>query len=208
MKPLNPRLLFATGSLFLKDATSVALKGRIEFQGGGVAQSGSYELFISGKDSVSFLIEGPFGSDVFRLVIAGENAFLLANRADGWVTLHQGEEIAVAEYGIENISPFLLGLYAFPQYYLNSSETPESGDEYPFREQTLISHQGQDEREFVLTEPRSQISAAYGERKEFENGFYPSRIKIFKPDSDWQITLQIDKIRVNPSLPGRIWRRD
>ncbi len=207
-KPLNPRLLFTAGSSFLTNAESVALKGKIEFQGSGMAQTGSYELFISGMDSVSFLVEGPFGSDIFRMVIAGDDAFMLADRDEGWVTLHQGEEIAVAEYGIEYISPFLLGLYAFPQFYLRSGEIPDSSDEYSYRDQMLTSHQGQDEREFVLTEPRSQISAAYGERKEFEGGFYPSQIKIFRPDRDWQITLQIEKIRVNPSLPGRIWRRD
>ncbi len=205
-RPLSPRLLFTSGSSFLDNVNTVALKGKIEFEGDRIAQSGSFQLFITGHDSLSFLVEGPFGADVFRMIIMGENAWLLSNKEEGWMAVRRGEGISIAEYGIQNISPFFLGLYAFPQYYLHSEST--AGPEYSFHDEEIMVQESQNGRSFLIFEPQSRVAAAYSKRKDFDDGFYPSNIKIFEPDRNWQINLRIDKIRLNPRLPEKIWRRE
>jgi hypothetical protein len=205
---LSPSLLFTSGSSFLNNVTAVALKGRIEFLGDRTSQSGRFLLFMEGPDSLSFLVEGPFGADVFRMIILGETAYLLWDKDEGWKTIHRGEELSVEEYGIQNISPFFLGLFAFPQYYLHSDSTMTFSDERLFLDENIIIQEGQGDRAFMLFEPRSRVAAAYSERKDFKDGFYPAEIKIFEVDKNWQINLGIDKIRLDPQLPQRIWRRN
>jgi hypothetical protein len=207
-KSLEPRQLFTTGSSFLDNANSIALKGQISFEGGKIDQSGSFQLFISGPDSLSFIVEGPFGTDIFRMIIANDTAYLLSNKEDGWQMLDRDEDISIPEFGIENISPFLLGLFAFPQHYLNSSSGDTLTDEFSFRGQKIISQFGRNNREFLLIDPHSLVAGAYTKRKNFNDGFIPSLVRIFEPGHDWQITLQIDKIRLNPVLPENIWKRE
>ncbi len=141
------------------------------------------------------------------MIIVGDTAFLLSNKEEGWVTLKKDEDISIPEYGIENISPFLLGLFAFPQYYLNSNSGDSLSDEYSFRNQKIVSQFGRNDREFLLIDPHSLVAGAYTKRKNFNDGFFPSMVRIFEPGRDWQITLQIDKIRLSPPLPESIWKR-
>jgi hypothetical protein len=204
-KPLNPRLLFTSGSAFLDSSRTAALKGKISFEGGKIAQSGSFQLFLAGRDSLSFLVEGPLGADIFRMIIAGDSAYLLSNKEEGWVTLHQGEVVSIDEFGIENISPFLLGLYAFPQYFLHS--TADSSDQFIFENVRILTQTGPDVRQFLLVEPGSMLAAAYGNRKNRDGGYYPSFVKIFMLDHDWDINLRLEKILINPDLPEQIWQR-
>jgi hypothetical protein len=205
-KSLEPRQLFTSGSSFLDNIGSVALKGQISFEGGTIDQSGSFQLLISGPDSLSFIVEGPFGTDIFRMIIDRDTAYLRSNKEDGWEMLNRDEDISIPEFGIENISPFLLGLFAFPQYYLNSKSGDSLSDEYYFRNQQIVSQYGRNDREFLLIDPHSLVAGAYTKRKNFDDGFFPSMIRIFEPGHDWQITLQIDKIRLSPPLPESIWK--
>jgi hypothetical protein len=204
-KSLSPNLMFTTGSSFLDGARTLALKGRIEFEGDRIAQSGSFQLFINGSDSLSFLVEGPFGADVFRMIITGQTAYLLSDKEVGWETVHRDEGISVEEYGIQNISPFYLGLFAFPQFYLHLGA--DSISEYSFHNEKIMVQQSEDRSGFLLFDPRSKVAAAYTKPKNVADGYYPSNIKIFEPDNYWQIDLRIDKIRLNPALPEKIWRR-
>jgi hypothetical protein len=204
-KSLSPRLLFSSGAAFIDSAGTAALKGTISFEGGKAAQSGSFQLFLAGRDSLSFLVEGPLGADIFRMIIAGDSAFLLSNKDEGWIAIRKDETVSLDEFGIDNISPFLLGLYAFPQYYLHNSA--DTSYEYLWRGDTLDIQPGRNDREFLLIAPRSLLAAAYSRRRDFANGFYPSSVKIFIPGHDWEINLGIDKIIINPGLPQRIWNR-
>ena len=204
-KPLNPRLLFTSGSAFLDSSRTAALKGKISFEGGKIAQSGSFQLFLARRDSLSFLVEGPLGADIFRMIIAGDSAYLLSNKDEGWVTLHRGEVVSIDEFGIEKISPFLLGLYAFPQYYLHSAA--DSSDQFIFENARILTQTSSDVRQFLLIEPGSMLAAAYGNRKNRDGGYYPSTVKIFMLDHDWDINLRIEKILINPEFPEQIWER-
>jgi hypothetical protein len=205
-RQLSPRLLFTAGSSFLDNVTTLALKGKIEFEGDRVTQSGSFQLFIKGPDSLSFLVEGPFGADVFRMVTLGRAAYLLSNKEEGWVSIHQGEGISIEEYGIQNISPFFLGLFAFPQYYLHPRA--DANSEYSFQDEKIMVQESQNARAFLIFDPHSHLAAAYTGPRDLDGGVYPSRIKIFEPDNGWQINLRIDKIRINPRLPEKIWQRE
>jgi hypothetical protein len=207
-KSLSPAQLFSIGSSFLDSAATVAIKGGITFEGGKIAQSGSFQLYLNGRDSLSFDVSGPLGADIFRMVIIGDSAYLLSNKDDGWVRLERGEDISIEEFGIEHISPFLLGLMAFPQYYLRGDSSNAASDEYTYDNATIISQRGQSAREFMLFESHSLVAAAYGKRRDIENGFYPSSIRIFKPGNEWQIELDIEKIRLNAALPEKVWQRD
>jgi hypothetical protein len=207
-KYLAPRILFTSGSVFLDSAATVALRGSISFESSKAAQSGSFQLFLIGHDSLSFLVEGPLGSDIFKMIVAGDSAYLLSNKDEGWVTIRRGEEISIADFGIDNISPFLLGLYAFPQYYLHSQAESNSSDEYLLNGDKLVTQPGRNDREFMMINPHSFLAAAYGKRKDFNGGYYPSFITIFVPGRDWEINLSIEKIIINPTLQVNIWKRD
>jgi hypothetical protein len=207
-KPLNPSQLFAIGSSFLDSAATLAIKGGITFEGGKIVQSGSFQLCLNGRDSLSFDVSGPLGADIFRMVILGDSAYLLSNKDDGWIGLKRGEDVSIEEFGIDHISPFLLGLFAFPQYYLQGDSSNASSDDYKYNNETIISQLAQNNREFMLFESQSRVAAVYVKRKDFENGYYPSSIRIFKPGSEWQIKLEIEKVRLNAALPDQIWKRD
>ncbi len=116
---LNPKLLFSVGSSFLENSTTIAIKGKIEFESHNSIQTGSFIQYMNGPDSISFLIEGPFSADVFRMIIIDSTASILGSSDDGWQEFHRGEDINIPDYGLENISPFLIGLFIFPQYYIH-----------------------------------------------------------------------------------------
>ncbi len=208
-KPLDPRLTFSIGSSFLEGVSTVALKGQIEFDDGVSRQSGDFQAFLVSSDSLSFLIEGPLGADVFKMVIVDGRAFLRSNGDDGWTVIGRGERADIADYGIENISPFLTGFFIFPQYYVRSADREEAPGEliYIYDSQEIISRSSDTDREFLLREPGAGISAVYSRRKEIGDGYYPSRVTIFKPGADWRIGLTITGIRLNPRIPGSAWSR-
>lgn len=208
-QPLNPRILFSTGSRFLHEASTLAVKGSIEFESGVAIESGSFQLFLNGPDSVSFLIEGPFKVDVFRLVIADHYAYA-CSRGDGkWYRFKRTDLLDIPEYGIEKLMPFLLGTYIFPQYYLRLAD-PKNGSNRliaPFDNMEFHSESGAAERSFLLSRRNTDIIALYSHRKNHRDGFYPSRVEIFDKTESWRISLEIDKIRINPSIPDRLWFR-
>ena len=185
----------------------MALKGRIEYEDARVRQEGSFKLFLTGPDSLSFLIEGPLHVDVFRMIILGEDAHLLSSEDEGWRILHKGERVAVAEYGVDNISPFLTGLFAFPQYFIRALDGETGPGEYGFSwdDEPFTCRAARKQMEFSISQKNSGIKAVYGGRKDFENGFYPSKIEITNAPGSWRITLNIDAVRVNPQIPQSVW---
>jgi hypothetical protein len=206
---LNPKILFAGGSAFLSDASTLAIKGRIEFTESHAEQSGSFQLFLNGPDSASFLIEGPLGADAFRLVVLGDIAQILAD--DGWIAIAADERVDISEYGIENISPFLVGPLIFPQYYpVDLVDTNDVGYlAVTVRGHGFSSRLQQFGEYFNLIDPRTGIIAEYRNRKEFDEGFYPSSIETFNPQSSgWKINLKITRIRENPTIPPTVWQTD
>ena len=207
-KPLNPKLLFTVGSAFLDSATTLALKGDIDFTDSRTTQSGKFTIFINGRDSLSLLIEGPLNVDVFRMIVFNDTEFIYSGKV-GWQTISKGEQVDVESYGIEDLSPDLTGLFAFPQYYLHSSGDEISLGEYQFAfsDRDFSLHQGQDQNGFLLMQADSGISAIYSHRHEFDRGYYPSVVKIYEPDAPWQLTLHINKLRVNPQIPAQVWER-
>jgi hypothetical protein len=207
-KPLNPKLLFTVGSSFLDNAKTLALKGDIDFSDGRTAQSGKFTIFINGQDSLALLIEGPLNIDVFRmLIVDGTIEFHSGNK--DWQTIDKGEQAAVEPYGIYNLQPVLTGLFVFPQYYLHSFGHEIYPGEYQFGpyDSDFTLHQEQSQKDFLMIQARAKITAIYSHRHDFENGYYPSKVKIFDPDSKWQMTLLIKKLRLNPQIPLQVWER-
>jgi hypothetical protein len=208
-KPLNPKLLFTVGSSFLNDASSLALKGRIEFIDDHGSQSGGFEMFLAGKDSLSFLIEGPLGADVFRMIVLDTTAYLLSSHDEGWVTLGRLERASVAEYGIDNISPFETGFFALPQFYSGMiSENSERDFTLEYNSDEYRCYSENDNKRFSIYSPDNQIVIHYSNRHEFGDGFYPAKIEVSVPRGSWRILLAIDNIRVNPRIPIRAWLRE
>jgi hypothetical protein len=210
-KPINPRLMFSVGSSFLDNAKTLALKGRIEFFDGRATQSGSFQMFFNGPDSMSFLIEGPLGVDVFRMVNINNESYLLSNNNDGWVLIPQGEAASIADFGIENISPHLAGIFAFPQYYLPYLKDDSTLGEqiFTYNDNILVvSTQHESTNHFGILEPETGIAAAYSKRRDIDGGFYPSRVTLLQPDEPWRLTFNITKVKVNPLIDPRIWNRD
>ena len=205
-KPINPRLAFTTGKSFLDSAATLALKGSIEFNDGRTVQSGSFEMFLAGRDSLAFRIEGPLGIDVFRMIVMDTTAYLLANKDEGWVALGPNERAEVAEYGIDYISPFETGMVIFPQYYVDSF-TPHGENALTLKSrshdyQCAIENAG---KRFVILAGEYEIVSEYSRPYAFEDGFYPSMIKLSTPDAKWNIKIHIGNIKVNPIIPLKIW---
>lgn len=206
-QPLNPRILFSTGSKFLHEASTLAIKGSIEFRSGVAIESGSFQLFLNGPDSLSFLIEGPFKVDLFRLVIADHYAYAYSRDDGKWLRLKRGDLLDIPEYGIEKLTPFLLGTYIFPQYYLHLADSENASNRLisPFDNIEFHIESGAGERSFLLSRWNADIIALYSRKKNHEDGFYPSRVEIFDKTESWRISLEIDKIRINPSIPAKLW---
>jgi hypothetical protein len=207
---LNPILVFGDGASFLDNVSTLAIKGRIEFkEGQATTQSGSFQLFLNGPDSASFLIEGPFGADAFKMVILGDAANILTD--EGWGHLNRGENIEFAEYGISNISPFLIGPIIFPQYY--PTKLGQVGNTGHLTIEIAGTHFFSDPSRyggsFDLFEPQSGLLAGYADRKNIARGFYPSYIEVCNPVSgDWRIILKITRIKANADIPPDVWATD
>ena len=209
-KPLNPNLLFTVGASFLDEASAMALKGEIEFGDDTGTQSGGFEIYLAGSDSISFVIEGPLGADVFKMIVDSENAYLLSNKDEGWVVLNKSERAVIAEYGIDNISPFYTGLYLFPQFYIRSEFKRDefSPLSFSYGPGNFKFGYTEESNKLFLSEPQTAITAEYSRCREMGDGYYPARIRIFEPDQDWEISMKINKIRINPQISERVWRRD
>lgn len=187
----------------------MALKGQIEFSDGRSSQSGGFEMFLAGRDSLSFVIEGPLGADIFRMIVIDSFAFMLSSKDEGWVTLGRMELASVAEYGIDNISPFQTGLMVIPQLFVDSLTEKSQGQfsfDYDLEKYECATIA--DQKRFSIMEPSNQIVAEYGRRHEIGGGYYPSHIKISRPGESWQISLRLERVRINPQIPPRAWRRD
>lgn len=208
--PLSPRSMFTTGAEFLDDAGTVAVKGSLEFQADDESESGDFSLFISGLDSLSFLIEGPFKMDVLKIVVLPEMAVLKSRDDAQPLVLEPGQKFQVPEYGIEKLSPYMLGVYILPQYYL--SLTGSSGR---FARLTSRTREGEfnsasagNGRLVTLMSAESDLVGVYSRVKRFDGGFYPSEIEISDKYGDWRISLEIEKIKINAELPVKIWSQN
>jgi hypothetical protein len=209
-RPLTPRSMFSTGARFLDDARTLAIRGSIEFRAGDTFESGSFSLFVSGPDSLSFLIEGPFKVDLFRIVVLPEMAFLESRNDAESVILEPGEKFRVPEYGIERLSPSLLGVYIFPQYYLSLADASGPSTRLISRSdasQYTASSAG-DGRQVTLMSPESDLLADYTKASNLPGGFYPADIEIFDRSEKWRMTLEIEKVKKNVRLPVKAWSHD
>ena len=208
-KNMSAALLFGEGASSLENISNVAVRGRIEFGAHHSGESGSFALYMSGRDSSSFVIEGPLGADAFRMVVIGNMANVRTE--EGWIIIGKDERLDFEKYGLENVSPFRIGRVILPQYYTVDVKDSENagylainigGEIFSSRMQTPAEY-------FELIDPETGIEIEYSSRNNIENGFYPSRIEISNPQShDWKIKIRITKIRKNVSLPARIWQVD
>lgn len=206
--PINPSILFSTGSQFLSDISTVALKGSIEIESARGRESGNFSAIISGIDSLFFLVEGPFKADLFTLITTGDSAFAKSRDMESWRLMKSSELLELPEYGIENLTPSDLGVYIFPQFYLE-----RSGD--TGRRMKLISKSDNtvfkvtaagDQKSFILEREGSRIKASYKKALKFSGGQYPSEISVFDEYGNWQISIKIDRVRLNPKISPKIWR--
>lgn len=209
-QPLNPRILFSTGSRFLNETSTLAIKGSIEFRSGVAIESGSFQLLLNGPDSISFLIEGPFKVDLFRLVITDDYAYANSRNDRRWYRFGRDDLLDIPEYGIEKLTPFLLGTYIFPQYYLRLAgpENAPGSLISPSGDMDFNLESGAGKGSFLLSSRNADIIALYSRRKNYKDGFYPSKVEIFDKTESWRISLEINKIRINPSIPVELWLRN
>jgi len=206
-KPLNPKVTFSVGSSFMAEASDLAIRGRIEFESEMKSQAGSYRLFIKGKDSLSFLIEGPFGADLIHLIAFGDSAYLYSSADQGWITIGPGESASIEEYGISNLSPFLTSALLLPQRFIGPLGDGDAQQAYSvsYEGHELIVSQGQNASQFRISEPESHLIARYGRRKDVGDGFYPSQVTISDFNSSWRLRIRIDRLKLNPEIPASIW---
>jgi hypothetical protein len=208
-KPLNPNLLFTVGSEFLDNSQSIAIKGSIDFEDGRNRESGTFNLIMNRGDSLAFLVEGPFKVDIFKMLILSNTAYAIDRESDDWTVAASDEKFMMPDYGIDGISPDLLKYCVFPQFFLqnNLSLNPEIStvwyDKYTFR---VIPSRNQ--KTFVLRDSDFSLLIFYSRRKDYGGGYYPSTIEISPYEKSWQIRFEIDKIRLDPDIPLKIWDRD
>jgi hypothetical protein len=209
-------LAFTEGASFLSDASTVALKGRIEFYEDHATESGSFQLLANGRDSTSFLIEGPLGVDVFRMLVLGNRLYVLQ---DGeWMEFGEEERVNIPDYGVGNINPALVAALIFPQYYLKDSLEVNETEEgiqvgttrfRAYKGHSLAAANVHNDRGFAIYDEKAGIGAKYGYRKEIENGHYPSEVAITGPEGTrWKLFVKITKLKLNAPLPLRIWERE
>jgi hypothetical protein len=208
--PLSPGSMFTTGAGFLDDAGTVAVKGSIEFQADNRFESGDFSLFMNGRDSLSFLIEGPFKMDVLKIVVLPEGTVLKSRDDAQPLILKQGEKFQVPEYGIEKLSPNLLGVYILPQYYLILAGSSGRFARLTSRTQEaeFRSASAGNGRLVTLTSAESDLVGVYSRAKRVDEGFYPSEIEISDRYGGWRISLEIEKMKIDAELPVKIWLQD
>lgn len=208
-KPLDPGLLFSIGSDFLQNTSSIALRGTIQFKGARGSQSGSFRMIINRGDSLMFLIEGPLKIDIFKLVVIGNEAYALDRQSPGWTVYGQNDRLEIPEYGIEDLTPFDLGYFVFPQFYFQNFFVNGSGKEILFLgNQEFIVKSNPDLKSFSIWNQELNLLANFGKRKDRADGYFPSEISIFSKDKKWEISLEIEKIKLNPKIPSRVWERN
>jgi hypothetical protein len=209
-RPLSPRSMFSTGARYLDDARTLAIKGTIEFRADDKFESGDFSLFLSGPDSLSFLIEGPFKVDVFRMVVLPERAVLHSRDDPQPLVLEPDGRFRVPEYGIEKLSPSLLGVYAFPQYFLVLAGISGSsaGLFARHRQAQFTAMSTGNGNQVTMTSPESDLVATYRKARSLPGGFYPSEVEISDRSGNWRITLETEKVRKNARLPDKIWMQD
>ena len=206
---MNPRLLFTVGSQFLENVESVALKGSIEFEDHSRSQSGSFQMVMNRGDSLAFIIEGPLKIDVFRLILVDNIAYYTDRETGVWSEIPGNEKLILPDYGIECIRPDALVYYVFPQFYfqkgqgLNLDKMIISSDDYDF----YLTPSGNNSS-FTLFNQGLNLTASYSRRKDLGNGYYPSHVEIYAPYENWRISLEIEKIKLNPEKSAKIWDRD
>jgi len=136
-------------------------------------------------------------------------AYAKDRESDDWTIAAKNEKLLIPDYGIESINPDVLGYLIFPQFYsqselgLDPDRMIISSDDYDFYIKPY-----RDQKSFALMNEELGLTAFYGRRKDLNSGYYPSVIEISPYDENWRIRLEIDKIRLNPKMPARIWDRD
>jgi len=205
--PLNPALLFSGESQFLRAASTIAVKGSIELASARGDESGDFNAFFCGPDSLFFLVEGPFQLDLFRIIIFGEDSYLKSRDMEEWRRFNSNEKLTIDEYGIDNLPPSSLGVYLLPQFYLDllGEGTHDlimiskiDGSQYQ-------AARGSDNKSFSLKRNDSSLIASYKKAKKSGSGVFPSQIKISDESDNWSISIMIDKININPRIPTTIW---
>lgn len=204
---ISPSLLFTTGSRYLDDVSSVALRGSIDIEGPRGAESGDFSAYLSGRDSLYFLIEGPFNVDLFRMIIIGDESFVKSRDSGSWRHFESDEPLTIEEYGIYNLVPASVAVYLFPQYYLDYSSNDERGLTLRSKRDGLsyLAFSGVGKRSIILKEDMSNLTATYKRLKKFKSGYYPSDVRIFDDNRNWEISMKIEKVRINSEIPLRIW---
>jgi hypothetical protein len=199
--------MFSIGSLYIEGSSAFALRGNVDIEGEWGNESGSFTIYINGADSLFFLLEGPFNVDLFRMVIADGIANIKSRESKGWSAFDSNENIEIPEYGIENITPSLLAVYILPQYFLEIQNRLASRVKLESRldDSVFEAITAGDGGTVALVSDRYGASASYRNPRSFENGYYPSEIKIFDDGENWLISMEILKIRKDPEIPRKTW---
>lgn len=182
----------------------------MKFESITASQSGSFHLYLNGEDSLSFIIEGPLGADVFRMMILADTAFIFPGDDGRWSALGADDTVAIREFGISGLSPFLSGVLLFPQFFIRHLNSEDSSGivRISYRNHVLSLSQGNNDREFQIQDANLRICAKYDRRRDIDGGYYPSQVVITKENADWRLTMRIEKLRPNASIPSQTWHRD
>ncbi len=206
---LDPDLLFTIGSDFLDGTSSLAIRGTIRFRGPQVSESGSFQMMLNRGDSLMFLIEGPLKLDIFKLVVIDGTAYALERGSPGWTEFGLNDPLEFPEYGIKDITPFELGNIVFPQFYYQDSNINSSGGRIVYiGDKQYYLRSSPDSKSFTISNNESNIHSDYSKRKEISSGFFPSKIAVFQPEKKWKVIFEIDRVKINPNIPGRAWERN
>jgi len=204
---LNPKILFSVQSDIFREADAIALKGTIELESDRGVESGDFTAFLAGPDSLSFLVEGLLNVDLLRMVIVGDSSFLKSRDMDSWQAFETSDRLYIDEYDIEGIEISSFGPLLFPQYYLMLTGSNLIGvslvSDIDGASYTALSKVS---LHFLLRRYESEVSGEYDLGKKFGDTTYPSRIRISDLSNRWHITLQIQNIKLNPSIPDKVWR--
>jgi hypothetical protein len=207
-KELNPKILFGAGSLFLKNSTTIALKGSLEYRDSQVAETASFELFMNGPDSALFFVTGLLGADILTAIIIEDSAAIKVRGWQGFTSFGKNDILTFDEMGIDKISPFIIGFVLFPQYFYEVF--PDGFDIYAdtikFKNQEIYFLPQTGEK-FALRALNPPLMATYLGRKDIEDGFYPSRILLADDSGKWQLSANINKLILNKPLPFINWRQ-
>jgi len=205
-RPLNYKELFSVEAGFLQDVTSLAIKGRAEFQKQAEYYSADFTIYISGPDSIYFLFEGTLNVDLFSLADVNGQSYYRDKDSGTWNRLEKGDRLVFDDIEISDMTPKDLGVLVFPQYYLQLVDNSAEGSLYmPSGEIYQAVNSGMDYSSFSLSRNKLPIIASYKQAKKIGDGMYPSRIEIFENDITWSVRFEIEKISLNPRFSDKIW---